>query len=435
VAENDTVDGLEKTVLSQTVPTAQGTPEDYFPESKVPANTFEIGLVLGGTGSTGPYTAGVLDFLIHALDEWDKAREAERDLPAELQTVPQHHIRLRIITGTSGGGICSLLTARALHYRFPAAVDGSPKKTLSANPYYDIWVNNININHLLQSSDLEGYPIPPIQALLNGEILKTIAGEGLRYPSPQQQRSGKVTVATGRTYLANPLPVVVTHTNLAGIPIYFDYPGPRNTQAPLVPDGVAVYTGTPESGPLEISASAGTPVLKSAPWESLAQYALGTSAFPVGLPARTVQRDGSHYAYRFTWDTDKEMYAWLVPQWNRFAPTTGLNNYSFISLDGGCTDNEPIALATQTLEGLGYSQRKGHVGAASEPSQPLVMPTDTGRHRLKPWDKRQANRPVLLVDPLCDIPSAASSRCSSRPTGLQRPTCPTSSIRPSTTAF
>ena len=39
--------------------------------------TFEIGLVMAGAVSAGAYTAGVVDFLIEALDTWDQARTAQ----------------------------------------------------------------------------------------------------------------------------------------------------------------------------------------------------------------------------------------------------------------------------------------------------------------------------------------------------------------------
>jgi predicted patatin/cPLA2 family phospholipase len=45
----------------------------------VNAKTFEIGLVMAGAISAGSYTAGVIDFLIHALDAWEGEKQKERD--------------------------------------------------------------------------------------------------------------------------------------------------------------------------------------------------------------------------------------------------------------------------------------------------------------------------------------------------------------------
>jgi hypothetical protein len=60
--------------------------------------TFEIALTLGGTVSAGAYTAGAIDFLIQALDCWEKA-VAEGDPMA-----PGHNVVLKVVSGTSGGG-------------------------------------------------------------------------------------------------------------------------------------------------------------------------------------------------------------------------------------------------------------------------------------------------------------------------------------------
>jgi len=448
VAEKDSrTNGNGSSQKPPLVPRAIGSPEDYFPQPGRQRGLFEIGLVLGGTGSTGPYTAGVLDFLIEALDEWGKALAAEdkekHDMPDEWR-VPRHHVRLRIITGTSGGGICALLAARALHFRFPPAVDGVPRERLSANPFYDVWVNDIDITGLLRCSDLEGRPTPEVRALLDGQILQTIADNALRYPSEAQRDAGPVTVSPTRPYLTNPLPVIVTHTNLAGIPyrqaftaasvnaeyftnhadyvrIYFDYPGKANTPLErLIPDALHVYTPTGIPGPIEsvtTTYAAGTSLAPSTPWDTLAQYALGTSAFPVGLPARTVARSAMHYAYRFAWDTGNGGYDWLIPDWSRLTPAAGLHAYSFTSIDGGCTDNEPIVLASQTLEGLGYSQRAHRSRIEAFPGTP-EFEEELERREALPWHRKGASCAIVLVDPLCEIPADASADSSLALLGL-----------------
>lgn len=403
-------------------PRAVGEPTDYYPEPETTPNLFEIALVLGGTGATGPYTAGVLDFLIQALDEWEKiCVDEDKNVPEAQWTVPHHHVRIRIITGTSGGGICSLLTARALHFAFPPAVDGTKDaKILAANPYYNIWVNDIKIDKLLDSPDLDGNPLPAVTSVLNGQLLVTIANDGLSYPSPKQATTLASLNLTKpkREYIHNPLPVIVTHTNLTGIPyrqqfvagavsaeyftnhadymrLYFGYslpltpdPGKLIPETPYVP---LVKPGT--SSATDTATPSGLPLL---PWDRLGQFALGTAAIPGALPARQIARNGTDYAYRFVWDTVKEKYSWLEPDWSAFVPADGWDKYGFVSLDGGCTDNEPVALARQTLEGLTSPLRP------QQPSSAATQPGDSETD--KPWSKHKANRAIVLVDPLCEIP-------------------------------
>lgn len=386
-----------------------GSPEDYFLARELEEGVFEIGLVLGGTVSVGTFTAGVLDFLIEALDAWEVQRKAEEQLPFEQRQVPQHRVRLRIITGTSGGGICALLAARALHYRFPHPSSDSRigDKDLAANPFYDVWVNDIDIVQLLQNTDLTAAngssDTPPVASLLNGHVLETVANEGLRYPSAQQRIGGPVTdEPSARGYVNNPLPLILTQTHLTGIPyqvqfrglgshteyfsnhtdyvrLYANYQGcaTPNQPAPL-PDAIMLGNPNPDPAASRDGAGEDKPVT---PWPDLAQYALGTAAFPIGLPARIIKRSAADYGYRFVFDTVSGQYQWLVPDWSKLIPDgVEEDKYSFTVLDGGCTDNEPIGLARQVLEGL------------------------KGASRISATETRRA---IILVDPFCDVPPQA----------------------------
>lgn len=57
---------------------------------------FEVGLVLSGTVSAGPYTAGVIDYLIEALDAWYEAKRAGgSDIPRMMfscEWSPAHQV-------------------------------------------------------------------------------------------------------------------------------------------------------------------------------------------------------------------------------------------------------------------------------------------------------------------------------------------------------
>ena len=42
---------------------------------------FQIGLAMAGAVSAGAYSAGVFDFLMEALSEWQKAKERGENVP------------------------------------------------------------------------------------------------------------------------------------------------------------------------------------------------------------------------------------------------------------------------------------------------------------------------------------------------------------------
>ena len=62
-------------------PLSQQDLDSLFPLSRpypIQDKTYEIGLTLGGTVSAGAYTAGVLDYLLEALDAWTRAKGGPR---------------------------------------------------------------------------------------------------------------------------------------------------------------------------------------------------------------------------------------------------------------------------------------------------------------------------------------------------------------------
>lgn len=69
--------------------------------------------------SAGAYTAGVLDFLIEALEEWQKAKDAFR---ARLSSpnagssvlpnpVPLREVLIEAFSGASAGGMCAAIAS------------------------------------------------------------------------------------------------------------------------------------------------------------------------------------------------------------------------------------------------------------------------------------------------------------------------------------
>ena len=74
--------------------------------------TFHLGINMAGAISAGAYTAGVLDFLTEALDEWYAAKAT----PGAL--VPHHDVSIDIFTGASAGGMCAAISAVMLQGTF-----------------------------------------------------------------------------------------------------------------------------------------------------------------------------------------------------------------------------------------------------------------------------------------------------------------------------
>jgi len=186
------------------------------------AQTFELGLVLGGTVSVGAYTAGALDLLVQALDSFH----------AQENSAP-HQVKLMLATGSSGGAVCAALLGISLTHQFPAVVDNQAALNSNGtgpaeNKFWDVWVNRLELGPMLDTSDLDTAnnenqiqdprptpddPIPPTQyvaALLNSGPIDKAVTEIARYA-----RSGGT---TSRTWAASPFRVATTVCNLRGMP-------------------------------------------------------------------------------------------------------------------------------------------------------------------------------------------------------------------------
>jgi predicted acylesterase/phospholipase RssA len=70
---------------------------------------FILGLTMAGAISAGAYSAGVFDFLIQALEEWEKAKAADDKAPEHERRVPSHRLTIPVISGASAGGITAAL--------------------------------------------------------------------------------------------------------------------------------------------------------------------------------------------------------------------------------------------------------------------------------------------------------------------------------------
>jgi len=134
----------------------------FLTNPPAPPQTFELALVLGGTVSAGAYTAGAVDFLIEALDAWTRLRD-QGDAAA-----PKHKFVLRVVTGTSGGGVVAAIAARALNFDFDPIARGTPVGAgPSGNPFYDTWIKTLTLDRFLDIGDIG----KDLTSLLNGAAI------------------------------------------------------------------------------------------------------------------------------------------------------------------------------------------------------------------------------------------------------------------------
>ena len=344
----------------------------FLANPAVPPRTFEFALVLGGTVSAGAYTAGALDFLIEALDSWTQLRDANN--PA----APRHNVVLRVITGTSGGGVCAAIAGRALAFEFDPIARGTPVGPApTGNPLYDTWIKTLTLDRFLDTGDIGR----EVTSLLNGAAIDAGARHIVEFSGKGPKR---------RSWVAAPLRVILTLTNLRGIPFRLDFGNGRSESYVDHADFIRhalVYPNQPihEFRPDELTLGFdGERLPQASSWDEFSQFARATAAFPAGFPPRALVRPTAHYRWRVVLRapldaaaavTGEPSYSVLIPDWQALVPEGAAevpDDYHFLAVDGGATDNEPIELARDALCGIRGSD---------------------------PRDAREANRAVLLIDP------------------------------------
>lgn len=150
------------------------------------------------------------------------------------------------------------------------------------NNLYRSWVNTIDIDPLLGSTDLDSGSNPSIQSVFDSSILLSIADNAFRFERPDARKC--------RPYVDDPLHIFVTVTNLRGIryPVLFSNYTSR--------DKVKQYEMTMHADNMHFILSENQPPSEQGAfwlkpydfknprtWGLLEKAALATGAFPVGL--------------------------------------------------------------------------------------------------------------------------------------------------------
>jgi len=351
----------------------------YFPDTiePPPDGVFELGLVLGGTVSAGAYTAGVLDFLFLALDSWRQA------VAAGHPDAPRHQVRLKAVSGTSGGAVCAAIATVAAGLKFPFGASRD-------NPFYQLWVDTLDIKGMLRTDDLKSGQ--PLASLLNVAPIDQGAQAIIDYTPPRGE-------TLARDWLHPDLALFLTVTNLRGVPYSTEYLTGRQyyyNHADFARFQVA--SAQPEPSPsfdrpdsFRFDLRITDPDRIKDQRGVLAAYAVASGAFPLGFTARAMERPTGHYAYRVLVKPGLHgtaKVAWHTPDWSAMADPSGALPpvWRFPAYDGGVINNEPVALVHSSLVGeIGTNER-------------------TGLDRRDNQDRRipGTKRAILLIDPFAD---------------------------------
>lgn len=289
--------------------------------------SFKIGLCLAGAVSAGAYSAGVIDYLLEALQEWEKRKITDP------YSTPSHQIEISTIGGASAGGMTGLILASMLNEDWnPVREIKNISDEFTQNKLYHAWVDmeeNRMLNQLLETKDDETF-----ESILNSNFVDRLAN--------------KILVPTTKTilprpFIANEVKVFVTLTNLRGMDFNINFrSNTRKGESYIVTshNDYACFKISKNNNnsynndgwiPVDFDKKINTDLVKNA--------AMGTGAFPVFLKSRDFSRD-KKYLNDLDW-----FYTITRKANNPFKDPIIITK----NIDGGVINNEPFEYVRKVL--------------------------------------------------------------------------------------
>ena len=284
---------------------------------------FSLGLCMAGAVSAGAYTAGVMDYLIEALELW----EQNRNKPG----IPSHKVVLSVMGGASAGGMTTIISGAALTNEiFPVRYSSYSESTAKKNKLYDAWVNLVADEMMPLMLGLADLNNREAASILNSDFIALVADRAL---------SVDPSAVVERPYIDKELELFVTLSNVNGIPYELGFRSNADvgqrylTHAHNDIGHFRLNAAYRSDGRIPLS------FIQKENVELAKACAMATGAFPIGLASRKVIREN-----RFLQD-------------NRFInrnypkPLTRLSADPFqtINVDGGMINNEPFEVTRSLL--------------------------------------------------------------------------------------
>ena len=303
-------------------------------------NTIYLGMTLAGAVSAGAYTAGVMDYLFEALDEWEKRKKSDPG------NTPQHRVEIPVIGGASAGGMTGIITAAALQDPIvPVPTEPTSADAMTGNKFYDSWVHLTGGNmfdKLLQLDDLSD---KEIRAIFNTQFIDEISERAIK-------TSGGAPVQ--RDYLSENLKVFATMSNLEGFEYDLSFKSDAERHSEYIVRRhndyacFVVSNGTYENDgwiPLDFLSGANTDLAR--------QCAIATGAFPIGLRARFIKRDR-----KYIMDNP-----WIKIEGAVSPKISQQSECNYLMVDGGMINNEPFGYVNKVLDE--HLEKNGGKGVGS----------------------------------------------------------------------
>ncbi len=311
---------------------------------------FKLGITMAGAISAGAYTAGVMDYLFETFEKWEAAKKINRETgegnPGYDHSIPMHDIEIEILSGASAGGMTAVIAAAGIQKDFKPVTPAKrlDEEVTSKNPFYNTWVNLTQhdmLPVLFDTSDIKSDP--GVVSLLNSNFKDEISSRVIARASAGDYH---------RPYIAPRLEVMVSLSNLNGIPFDIGFKGNADktnlyrTTSHRDYAHFVIAEDYQNDGLIPVSFKNDTNL------KTMRQAAMATGAFPIGLAARTVDRERKYL------DDSK----YINPLYGEQGYQLNIGDQvSTLNSDGGMLNNEPFDITGKIL-----LDKTGQDKAASE---------------------------------------------------------------------
>ncbi|KFC22517.1 patatin-like phospholipase family protein [Epilithonimonas lactis] len=318
---------------------------------EIKGEKIHIGLVLAGAVTAGAYTAGVLDYLFSTLLLWE---EKHKEDPVN---VPKPNVVIDIFTGASAGSIAAAVSLIGLAKGALKEVTDPYSAEARDNILFDTWVNfGLNDSedisqYLLSAGDLEN---GKLESLLNVQFMDQLIDKIVL-------KSQSIEINVLPDFINPNLDVLLTLSNLKGIPIDLYYDSDNNKVAHTMSyhKGFAYFQNNKQDSD---TSKLNLDLNDEDSIRFFLKCARASGAFPLGLKSVSFEKIPKDYIIgnlkRIFGNEFK-----FVPRIDDF--------YNFTAVDGGLTNNEPIA---EALRVIGKEFNKNYKMIMVDPFPSYILP-------------------------------------------------------------
>lgn len=341
---------------------------------------FHLGLCMAGSVSAGAYTAGVVDYLLEALRNWEAAK-AKGD-----SGLPTHQVEIDLLGGSSGGGITAALAFFGFRDAFTPTVLQADRRTYQVDPnniFWNTWVKLTGgdmVPRLLDPSDLTSCQV---KSALNSGFIDELAAAVGQYIQTLSVRKQDRALPP---FLSSDMELYMTLFNVTGIKYLLLSKGLGSVQQYIAEHRDLAHfryaDNYRQDGRIEIS------LANLSNLYILLDAAKATGAFPGGLEARKVCRQAKHI-----WDNpffkkneQFDQHSIILGEYIKHPEM----QYCSLNADGGTSNNEPVELMRNLMVDIRNQER---------PDPKLARFASMNDTQKKIVKSELANYSIVLIDP------------------------------------